>query len=82
MPVAKEVVDQVMSSITESDATLLEKLLRALRQNADRGLEHVAKQASHRPARLLTLSSSDLIKSQIVTDKGASTLKLDNDGTV
>jgi DNA-binding MarR family transcriptional regulator len=34
MPVAKEIVSQVMSSITKGDAALLEKLLRVLRQNA------------------------------------------------
>lgn len=43
MPVAKDVVDQVMLSITESDAALLEKILRALRQNAQFGLEDLAK---------------------------------------
>jgi len=39
MPVAKEVVDQVMLSIAEGDAALLEKYLRTLRQNAHYGLE-------------------------------------------
>jgi DNA-binding MarR family transcriptional regulator len=34
MPVAGEIVDQVMSSISEDDALLLEKSLRTLRQNA------------------------------------------------
>ena len=43
MPAAKEVVNQVMLSISEGDAVLLEKSLRLLRQNAHRGLEHVAK---------------------------------------
>lgn len=43
MPVAKEVVEKVMLSITESDAALLEKILRALRQNAQFGLEDLAK---------------------------------------
>jgi len=43
MPVAKEIVDQVMLSIDEGDATLLEKHLRTLRQNACDGLENVAK---------------------------------------
>ena len=33
MPVAREIVDQVMSSITDRDTLLLEKLLRGLRQN-------------------------------------------------
>jgi len=43
MPVAKEIIDQVMSSLTEGDAALLEKTLRALRQHAHDGLEHLAK---------------------------------------
>lgn len=43
MPAAKEVVNQVMLSITESDAALLQKQLRILRQNAHRGLEGFAK---------------------------------------
>jgi len=42
-PVAKEIVDQVMLSIDEGDAALLEKYLRTLRQNAYDGLENVAK---------------------------------------
>ena len=40
MPVAREIVNQVMSSTTEGDAILLEKLLRVLRQNAQDRLEH------------------------------------------
>jgi len=40
MPVAREIVNQVMSSTTEGDAILLEKLLRVLRQNAQGRLEH------------------------------------------
>ncbi len=43
MPVAREIVDQVMSSISEDDALLFEKLLRALRQNAHHGLKYVTK---------------------------------------
>ena len=39
MPVAKEVVDKVMLSITDGDSALLEKPLRVLRQNAYKGLE-------------------------------------------
>ena len=42
MPAAREVVNQVMLSITEGDATLLEKLLRVLRENAYHGLESFA----------------------------------------
>ena len=42
MPVAREIVNNVMSSITESDAASFEKPLRTLRQNAHSGLEHLA----------------------------------------
>ncbi len=45
MPVAKEVVSQVMSSISEGDTVPLEKVLRILRKNAHDGLEHVAKRS-------------------------------------
>jgi DNA-binding MarR family transcriptional regulator len=45
MPVAQEVIDQVMLSIAEGDAVLLEKLLKVLRQNAVRGLEQLAKRS-------------------------------------
>ncbi|GAH91782.1 unnamed protein product, partial [marine sediment metagenome] len=45
MLIAREIVDQVMSSINEDDALLLEKTLRALRQNAHQGLECVAKRS-------------------------------------
>ncbi len=44
-PIAKEVVNQVMLSISKGDAALLEKRLRVLRQNAHDGLEHVAKRS-------------------------------------
>ncbi len=43
MPVAREIVNQVMLSISEGDAIPLEKSLRVLRQNAHDGLEHLAK---------------------------------------
>ena len=43
IPVAKEIVSQVMLSITEGDAIPLEKLLRVLRQNAQSGLEDLTK---------------------------------------
>jgi len=49
MPVAKEVVDQVMLSIDEGDAALLEKYLRTLRQNADDSLENIAKHSQSQP---------------------------------
>lgn len=45
MPMAKEVVDQVMLSITESEVALLQKLLTVLRQNADCGLEKLAERS-------------------------------------
>jgi len=43
MPVAREIVNNVMSSITERDAALLEKRLRVLRQNAHNSLEGLAR---------------------------------------
>jgi len=49
MPVARKIVNQVMLSIYEGDAVLLEKSLRILRQNAHDGLEHVAKRAQSQP---------------------------------
>ena len=42
MPVAKEIVDRVMSLISEDDAVQMEKRLRVLRQNAHRGLQDIA----------------------------------------
>ncbi len=42
-PVARKIVDQVMSSISEGDAVLLEKSLRVLRQNAHGSMEQLAK---------------------------------------
>jgi DNA-binding MarR family transcriptional regulator len=45
MPVARDIVNRVMLSITEGDAVPLEKSLRILRQNAHDGLEHLAKRA-------------------------------------
>ena len=45
MPVAREIVNSVMSLITERDAALVEKRLRVLRQNAHDGLEHVTKRS-------------------------------------
>ena len=49
MPVAREIVNQVMLSISEGDAVPLEKSLRVLRQNAHGGLEHLAKCAQPQP---------------------------------
>ena len=48
-PVAKEIVDQVMLSIAEGDAVLLEKYLRTLRQNAHGGLVNPAKHSQPPP---------------------------------
>jgi DNA-binding MarR family transcriptional regulator len=48
MPVAREIVDQVMLSITEGDAALLKERLRTLRQNAHYGLEGFANRAKPR----------------------------------
>jgi DNA-binding MarR family transcriptional regulator len=47
-PVAKEIVDQVMSSIDEGDAALLDKYLRTLRENAYDGLGNVAKHSQRK----------------------------------
>ena len=41
-PIAREIVDRVMLSITESDTVPVEKSLRFLRQNAYDGLVHLA----------------------------------------
>ena len=41
-PAAREIVNQVMSSISQDDAGLLEKQLGVMRQNAHQGLERVA----------------------------------------
>jgi len=49
MPVAREIVNRVMLSISEGDAIPLEKSLRVLRQNAHDGLEHLAKCAQPQP---------------------------------
>jgi DNA-binding MarR family transcriptional regulator len=49
MPVAREVVNQVMLSITEGDTALLKEKLRILRQNAHYGLGHVAKRSQPQP---------------------------------
>ena len=46
MPVAREIVNQVMLLITEGDAAPLEKSLRVLRQNAHPGLEHSRNETS------------------------------------
>ena len=42
-PTAKEIVNQVMQSISESDAAVLEQLVKTLRQNAHDGLERTLK---------------------------------------
>ena len=47
-PVAWDIVNQVMLSIGEGDALLLEKALGVLRRNAHDGLEHVAKHSQRR----------------------------------
>ena len=49
MPVAREIVDRVMLSISEGDAILLEKSLRVLRQNAHDGLVHLTKCVQPQP---------------------------------
>ncbi len=49
MPVAKEIVNQVMLSIDEGDTALLDKYLRTLKKNAYDGLGNVAKYSQPRP---------------------------------
>ncbi len=49
MPVAREIVNRVMLSISEGDAVTLENSLRVMRQNAHDGLEHLAKRAQPQP---------------------------------
>ena len=49
MPMAKEAVDQVMLSIDEGEAALLEKHLRTLRQNTHDGLGNVTKYSQLQP---------------------------------
>ena len=48
-PVAQEIVNHVMLSISEGDAVRLEKLLETMRRNVHDGLEGFAKQASPQP---------------------------------
>jgi MarR family 2-MHQ and catechol resistance regulon transcriptional repressor len=47
-PVAREIVKQVMLSITESEAASLARSLRVLRQNARSQLKHIAEHSKHR----------------------------------
>lgn len=48
-PVARDIVNQVMLSISEGDTVCLEKLLEMMRRNVHNGLEGFAKRASPRP---------------------------------
>ena len=48
-PVAQEIMNQVMLSISKGDAVRWEKLLEVMRRNVHDGLEGFAKQASPRP---------------------------------
>ncbi len=48
-PVAREITNQMMSSISEGDALQLEKLLVVLRQNAHYGLERVYEHSRPQP---------------------------------
>ena len=48
-PVAREIVNRVMLSISEGDAVQMTKSLRVLRQSAHDGLEHLAKRAQPQP---------------------------------
>lgn len=44
-PLSRDIVDQIMSSVSEDDATLLEKVLGVLSQNAETGLKRVAERS-------------------------------------
>ena len=48
-PVAKDIVNQVMLSIGDGDAVLLEKRLTVLRRNAHYGLEQLTKSSQRSP---------------------------------
>jgi len=49
MPVAREITNHIMSSLTEADTALLEETLRLLRQNAHSGLEGIANHNQPQP---------------------------------
>lgn len=49
IPVAREIVNQVMSSISKGDAALLERRLRVLRQNVDHGLRDIVRRSQPKP---------------------------------
>ena len=59
MPVAREIVHQVMVSIGEGDSALLEEPLRVLRQNAYDGLENVNKHSQSKPGKVITSRPSN-----------------------
>ncbi len=48
-PTARDIVDRVMLSISESDAALLERLLKTLRQNAHEGLQDITGRSQPKP---------------------------------
>ena len=48
-PVSWEIVKEVMRSISEDDAVLLEKQLRVLRQNAHNALRDIARRSQPEP---------------------------------
>jgi DNA-binding MarR family transcriptional regulator len=58
-PVAWDIVNQVMLSITEGDVVLLKKLLGALRQNAHHGLQNVTKHSESCWCRVAASSHPD-----------------------
>ena len=49
MPVAREIINQVMFSVSEGNALILEKLLRVLKENAQYGLEQLDIEVSLKP---------------------------------
>ena len=48
-PTARDIVNRVMLSISESDAILLERLLKTLRQNAHEGLQDITGRSQPKP---------------------------------
>ena len=57
--VSQEIINQVMSSIDEDNALLLEKLVRVLRQNSHTSLEEVNKLSQTQPRSIVDQPSTD-----------------------
>ena len=59
MPIAGDIINQAMSSISESDMLLLEQSLQVLRQNAHDGLEEANKLSQTQPGRIMGSPPAD-----------------------